>query len=251
MTITKLVSVLIVLALLAVGAVYFKGKDLIFLGLLITALVLCPLILVGGKGTVKFLGLAWLFETAPSAADMLIALKANPGSKLSEETKRTVHGILSDSIKRGQLNAFLAANNLCPSLTKLNSDRYKEIGNVDELIALRALSLGLEIMLRNYCESAKIAWTGCVPKPQDRLIELRKRGILDEDAEQNYSKILALVEKICVSTEPRQEGETLRICLDKTEGLVEDYVVWLLKEYSPSTRDKEIDKMKEQIESAS
>lgn len=184
----------------------------------------------------------------PPASELLKNLRARQGSKLSDDKREKIKGLLKDSIKRGQLNEFLASNNMCPSLTKLNSDRYREIGRIDEILALRALSLGLEIMLRNYCTWAEIDWPVRSPTTHERIVELSKQLILDEDAKRNYSEIFTVIQKICDSGEPIKRGEALLTCLEKSDELISDYIDWLLKAFHPTTSPKEIEDMRTLLE---
>ena len=249
----KVVAVVVVICLAVFGLIWFKVTDQ-WLGLTVLAFValLCVCILLNADGEFTTNGFKWWFnkKTEVSTEDMLKNLKENAGSKLPAAAKTAIKGILKDSIKRGQLNEFLAANKLCPSLTKLNFDRYHEIGKVDELIALRALSLGLEIMLRNYCVGMNIEWQSHAPTPQERVAELKKRNILDSDAEQNYLEILNVIQKVCNSKEPRTIGEALSTCLEKTEELVDDYIVWFLKKFHASDNSKEIEEMRSIVENS-
>ena len=246
----KLVLTTLIIGLAVLGILWFKITDqtIVMLTLLCVA-VLCAVVWRGGSfempGGIK----GQLPE--PLAEDVgikLKRLKESPGSKLPPERKQVIKGILKDSIKRGQLNEFLASNNMCPSLTKLNSDRYREIGQIDELLALRALSLGLEIMLRNYCTWADIHWPVRSPTVKERILELKKRLILDDDAEHNYSEIFSIIHKICDSGEAITKGEALSTCLEKSDELINDYVDWLLKVFHPTSVQKEIEDMRKLLE---
>src|SRR5262249_32805255 len=108
------------------------------------------------RGEVEFLGKAgpkmtFLAQTQASVAsvvDETTALKQLParGPLLSQPAKDK----LKDGATRDALTAWLLEKKLCPSITHLNLERYEEVGRIDENMALRAMSLGLEIILRNY-----------------------------------------------------------------------------------------------------
>lgn len=180
-----------------------------------------------------------------STKDTLTDLESrNPSNKLTDEKRSKINGILRDSIKRGKLNEFLIANGLCPSLTKLNAERYAEIGRVDPIIALRALALGLEIILKNYCSKHNIAWMMRAPSPTERVNKLVEEKILDDDEGAAFRDIFSVVE-LAVQGSAIDTEKTLSTCIDKSEQLMHNYIDWLLEKFEVTATQREIAEMKD------